>query len=199
MSKYQFIDIKALVECIITSAIEINGYNGPDKQVKYEVDWDKDYQINIFEKSSNNDYDNDYDNGFITYNYPKNDEPLIVLYKESGLSKDFKKLTNLQIDNLSGWNRDPRVRSSTISDDDSDEEDWHKVKRDKNWFKNYSDTYNITKNEITLNDITNGVFSVKSGKLDNNYELFTNAWCNTIKNSDGNATLDITLKFDHGS
>jgi len=189
----KFICITAAIECIIKSAIKNKGYKGQNIQIEYQIDWDDEYQHSVLFKTSTKKYNDDYYIGFIinANNYPLNNDILLIYHEGK-----YIKISELEIYNTSGWNKDPRTRGNYDYYLD-DRDDTNII--NKEWYRNYSDIYKIIRKEgITMNDIANGVFSVKSGKDDNNYELFTNAECK-IKDNSGSIQLNIFMDFDHGS
>lgn len=191
----QYIHIEPLIKCIVRTGYK--NYKGPNKNINYEIKWDDNYQFEMCNGSiREHPYDN-YNDGFLAKSYPKKDDPLVVYYDD----KDFVKITNLEIYNISGWNPDPRARGGSLTG----KEETPKTAKKKSWYANYSETYRIKKDYITIDDIAKGVFAVKSGKTDDNYELFTHAWCKITNNNRYSFNkpleieLSIDLKFDHGS
>jgi hypothetical protein len=177
----KYIILGVIIENIINSALNKGGYKGPKKQVEYDIDWDDSYQELCLHESFIKEevsYGEYYGVLINTNTYPLKDEKLII--RDGDL---YKIVIKLIIDNSNGWNTDERARGDNPE-----------------WYDNYDDKYEIIKEDgISLNDIANGVFSVKSGKLDNNYELFMRAYCSMKEYKKRELELNITLKFDHGS
>lgn len=182
----KYIDLTAAIKTAIESVIKNNGYKGCDTQVEFEIDWENEYQKNCLCASSNDRLNDDEYPGLLSKqnNYPLKSDKLLTIIPYD--FNNYHNITKLVIYNYNGWNKDDRSRGKK-------EEDQHIIHPE--WYENYDDTYKIIKEEgISFNDIINGVFAVKSGKLDDNYELFTRAYCRVNQYE-----LYITLEFDHGS
>lgn len=208
----KYICLSSVIDRIIISSTKDKTYKGPNIQVEYDIDWENTYQITQHRKSEyieKNPFD-EYGNGFLTNQdkYPLNDEPLILNYEY--YRDNFVKITDLKIYNTEGWDTNYRCRDGYDHNNKyfiQDEKEYALKSKNinKKWYLNYSDSYSISKENITLNDIANGVFAVKSGKLDHYYENFTTAYCKvetkSYKNNlkENEVCLDIILNFEHGS
>lgn len=185
----RYIHLHALIDNIINNVVYNLSYKGPNKVPDYSIDWDIDYQWSLYRLLSGNNNSQQQQNvncGFIVYEYLNKDTPIVIY-----ISKDTKVLiTKMTVKNMTGWNRDPRVRCWHLDDDDEEE-----CGDDISWYSDYSDTFETNnKDGITLDDIVKGVFEVKSGKYDNMYEFLTMATCEIVNNN--NNHLKVYLYFN---
>jgi hypothetical protein len=159
----------------INDVVDKNGYDRNTHSTTYTLPfdyWTTQYAITSY------CWKHHLDQGLLVDEYPSITDLLHVYVDDIKVPK---RITALYIDNVSGWNNDTRSTG----------------KEDK---KDYKDYYRVSKQHgITLHDIIDGVFSVKSGKCDDNYELFANVKTNVERNVKGNLELNLVLEFDHGS
>lgn len=170
----RYIHLHALIDNIINNVVYNLSYKGPSKVPDYSIDWDIDYQWSLFRVLSENNISvqqQNIDHGFIVDEYLNKDTPIAI-----HRSKDTKVLIKrFTVKNVTGWNKDPRVRCWHLDDEEEDGGD------DISWYTDYSDTFEVNnKNGITLDNIVQGVFEVKSGKYDNMYEFLTMATCEIV-------------------
>jgi hypothetical protein len=130
--------------------------------------------------------------GILMDDYPLKTQPLET-YMHNKSEK--YNITSLSVLNICGWNKDARCRGIAMEDDDL----YHYHYKNQIGYEDYNDLFEIINTNITLLDIANAVFEVKSGKNDDNYELFIGACCKFNILKDKEVKLSIALDFDHGS
>jgi len=168
----------------------------------------KDFMLNYIEKSKSNKMEPKYE----SCRRDQPDAQIWVkesnLFNETGNEDKFNdeifpfKITKLIVKNSSGFNDDPRCRMTEREELYPGYEKLYDPERQIErfplpWLVNYKSRCEIENTKgITYKDLAKGIFSVKSGKRDNWYELFIFAGIDfDIENKE----LYITLKFDHGS
>ena len=189
----QYIHLGSMINTIIESTLSNDGYVGPEIPVKYNIDWHGKYQLWIFNHRYREIEEDKKYHGIMVPNYLSPNEPILLYTDPYRITYKTSKVTRLIVHNLRGWNDDPRCRGTHYDDPGFDPEI---IK--KEWYDNYTDIVKIEK-EITLDDIANSIFTVKSGKLDDTYEMFIRANCKYTNITDTEIELYINLEFDHGS
>lgn len=188
----QYIDLSALIRSIIESTLSNNGYTNPKIDVKFNIEWHGKYQLYMFNSYIRTLESNEY-HEILVPNYLDINEPIQIYMDPYRITYKTTKVTKLTLYNLNGWNKDQRCRRIHHTDPETEPEIIN-----QEWYGNYTNVVRIKK-EITLQDIANAVFEVKSGKLDNFYEAFMRATCELKEITDNEVELCIDLMFDHGS
>jgi hypothetical protein len=180
----KFIAFSPLIEHIIKDVVDNNKYNNVTKQVDFDIDWTN-FDRMMFDNYDRFEYCVYNYKGILMDDYPLKTQPLETYLNNK---PEKYKITSLSVLNTVGWNKDARCRGIAMEDDLYDYK-----------YEDYNDLFEIKNTNITLLDIANAVFEVKSGKNDDNYELFIGACCKFNILKDKEVKLSIALDFDHGS
>lgn len=122
-----------------------------------------------------NNYEGDY------LDMPTLERNMILTVK---VGEEMVTVKKLFVKNTEGWNPDPRC-SNIQCDDFIEQPAW------------WTGTYSFERDSgITMCDLVESIFHIKTNPKDTNYELFTNAH---IRKLTKEGELHIDLEFDHGS
>ncbi len=188
----KFIAFSPLIDHIIRDVVEGKKYDEVTKKVDFDIDW-KEFDRMMFDSYDRFEFElYDY-KGILMDDYPTKTQPLET-YLKYNIEMEKYKITSLSVYNTIGWNRDPRCRDIAMEDDS-----YHHYYKNQIGYEDYNDYIEIKDKEITLLDIANAVFEVKSGKKDHYYENFTGCCCEIKIIKDKEVKLNIALNFEHGS
>lgn len=181
--------LKPMLSRIIDYVTNNNGYTGPGNSIKYMFEIDERYVWETYDYGNRIDASDGNARCVMFHGMPRPSEPLRVYMFEFDHTVYFVK--KLSVYNLTSWNKDDRCRGKHPSIPNSDT-------IHPEWYAGYSDIFEKEKEEITLDDLVEGLYAVKSGKLDCYYELLKDARCRLDKANDNHVHMSVFLRFGHG-